>query len=499
MTHKFDILVIGSGIAGLNFALQAAPYGQVAIVTKKELMESNSNYAQGGIAAVMNKTDNFTKHIEDTLKAGCYLNNRKAVEIMVKQAPKEIKRLIAIGVGFAREQNQLALSKEGGHSQRRIAHTKDATGKEIERALIHQVRRHKNITIFESHLVFELISKNKKCLGALVLKMNNGKKEVTKFFSKATILATGGIGQVYQRNSNPKIATGDGLAMAQRVGANTKDMEFIQFHPTALAKIGKPAFLLSETLRGEGAILRNYQQKAFMQDYHSQKELANRDIVARAIFSELKKGPVYLDMRHQGSKFIKHRFPYIYEQLWWYGIKMDKELISVAPAAHYLCGGVHTDLHGRTNIPGLFAFGEVAQTGVHGANRLASNSLLECLVFSSRAVPATKNYIKKQRLLASKIKLPKINKRINPKIQIFKKQIRALMWHNVGIIREPKKMIKTLKKLEAMQTEIDKIAKNGVNKQVIELTNLHTIAILITQAALNRKKSICAHYLKPKV
>ncbi len=430
-----DFLVIGSGIAGLNFALQAAQYGKVGIVTKKELMESNSNYAQGGIAAVLDKNDNFEKHITDTLKAGCYLNDKKAVETMVRQAPREIKRLLDIGVGFAREQNQLSLTQEGGHSKKRIAHAKDATGKEIERALIYQVRHHKNIAIFESHFALDLIIQNNKCVGAGVL---NDKNKPEIFLSKATILATGGAGQVYKRNSNPKIATGDGIAMAHRAGAKIRDMEFIQFHPTALAKHGKPAFLLSETLRGEGGGLKNKHGQTFMKKYHPLKELAPRDIVARAIFSELKNGPIYLDIRHKGVEFIKQRFPYIYNELWWYGIKMENDLIPVAPAAHFVCGGVHTNLNGETNIPGLFAFGEVAHTGVHGANRLASNSLLECMVFSSRTIKSAVKYIKKQKMPHIKINSLKILKSPQNPCNQCKKTIQNIMWANVGIVREKK-------------------------------------------------------------
>ncbi len=487
-----DLLVIGSGIAGLNFALQAARYGKVGIVTKKELMESNSNYAQGGIAAVLGKNDNFEKHIKDTLKAGCYLNDKKAVDTMVRQAPREIERLLDIGVGFAREQNQLSLTQEGGHSQKRIAHSKDATGKEIERALIYQVRHHKNITIFESHFAYDLIIQNNKCVGAMVL---DDKDRPEVFLSKATILATGGAGQVYKRNSNPKIATGDGIAMAYRAGAEIRDMEFIQFHPTALAKQGKPAFLLSETLRGEGALLKNKHGQTFMKKYNPQKELAPRDIVSRAIFSELKKGPIYLDIQHRGVEFIKQRFPYIYNELWWYGIKMEKDLIPVAPAAHFVCGGIHTNLNGETNIPGLFAFGEVAHTGVHGANRLASNSLLECMVFSSRTVKTTVKYVKKQKIPNIKINQLKILKSTQNQCNQCKKTIQALMWNNVGIVRERRSMEKTLKTLNKYHIKINQILTKGISKEIVELKNLCEVAMLITEAAINRKKSIGAHYI----
>jgi len=496
MNYKFDFLVIGSGIAGLNFALHAAKYGTVAVITKKELMESNTNYAQGGIAAVLNKKDSFDKHIKDTLKAGCYLNDKKAVTIMVKEAPAQIKELVKFGVGFNREHGHLALTKEGGHSARRIVHAKDATGREIEHALLFHIRRNKNIFTFESHIAIDLLLKNMKCLGAVVF--DNENKKIDYFNSKVTILATGGSGQVYERNCNPKIATADGVAIAYRAGAAIKDMEFIQFHPTALAKKNKPTFLLSETIRGEGGILKNARHEAFMKKYHLSKDLAPRDIVSRAIWQELKKGPVYLDIRSRGSAYIKKRFPYIYNELWWFGVMMDKDLIPVAPAAHYMCGGVATNINGETSIPGLYAFGEVARTGVHGANRLASNSLLECLVFSSRALKSAKNYIRRktkdERRIA--IKKFKINYKINPQIIILKKQIQKLMWENVGIIREEQKMQVTLNKLKNIAEKIEKIYNRGINKNITELRNICQAAILITTAAISRKKSIGAHFLK---
>ncbi|MFA6427072.1 MAG: L-aspartate oxidase [Candidatus Magasanikbacteria bacterium] len=517
---KFDFLVIGSGIAGLNFALEASKYGTVAIVTKKELMESNSNYAQGGIAAVLDKMDNFGSHIEDTLQAGCYLNDKKAVETMVKEAPKQIQKLIKIGVGFSKCEDNLCLTKEGGHSMRRIAHVHDTTGKEIERALIHQVRHNARIKTFESHVAFELFINNQglgnreqqtksdpyslfpipQCLGSFVL--NTEDNEILAFQAKATILATGGTGQVYKRNSNPKIATGDGVAMAYEAGAEIRDMEFIQFHPTALAKKGKPALLISETVRGEGGILKNAKGEAFMKSLHKLKDLAPRDIVSRAIFEEMKQGPVYLDIRHKGSTYIKQRFPYLYNELWWYGVKMDTDLIPVAPAAHFTCGGVQTNLNGETNISGLFAFGEVAHTGVHGANRLASNSLLECMVFSSRAVTAAKKYIK----TCSDVKGNKegflrntyhVTHSKNLTIAKLKRDIQTLMWENVGIVRKEKKMKKTLEILKRYEKDIKIILKNGVNKEILELKSLCIVATLITQAALERRESVGTHFIIP--
>jgi len=498
-SHKYDFLVIGSGIAGLNFALEASKKGKVAVITKKELMESNSNYAQGGIAAVLDKHDSFEKHIEDTLKAGCYLNDKKAVEIMVKESPKAIQRLIDLGAGFNRDDKEISLTKEGGHSKARIAHAKDATGKEIERALIHNVRKNKNIDCFESYIAIDLIIDREKCTGVIVLDDEN--KEIKVFFAKAVILSTGGLGQVYQRNCNPKIATGDGFAMAERAGAFIKHMEFIQFHPTALNKKGKPTFLVSETLRGEDGILKNHKGKAFMIDYHPDKELAPRDIVSRAVFSELKKGPVYLDIRHRGNKFIKHRFPYIYDKLWWYGVKMDIDMISIAPAAHYACGGVHTDLNGKTNIKGLYAIGEVAHTGVHGGNRLASNSLLECVVFSYRTALALKHSASPaDKLNTGALKqLPKCSPLEGGRgvlAGVLKNQVKKIMWEDVGIVRDEKKIANALDKLKIIKKKIDKLYSKGINRDIIELRNLVQVAILITQAAKDRKKSACAHFLK---
>ena len=494
MKHEFDFLIVGSGIAGLNFALQAAEYGTVAVITKKELMESNSNYAQGGIATVLDKHDSFEQHIQDTLQAGCFLNDEKAVETMVKEAPEQINRLIKLGVGFNRAKTELALTQEGGHSAKRIAHAKDATGREIEQALIFNIRKHKKIFTFGSYIAIDLIVKEKKCLGSLVLNDQDGKIEV--FASKAVVLATGGAGQVYSRNCNPQIATGDGYAMSFRAGADMENMEFIQFHPTALDKPGKPVFLLSETLRGEGGILKNNASEDFMKKYDSAKELAARDIVSRAIVMEMKNGPVYLDMRHKDSKYLKKRWPYIYEQLWWYGIKMDKDLIPVAPAAHYVCGGVKVDLQGKTNINGLFALGEVAHTGVHGANRLASNSLLECVVFSSRAVKTVNEYMQSQNFPVLDFKNLIVSKHDNHKIERLRKKVKKLMWDNAGIIRKKENMIETLENLNKILNQIDKIFVKGVNREIIELKNLTTTAILITKSALKRKESIGSHFIE---
>jgi L-aspartate oxidase len=499
-THYYDFVIIGSGIAGLTFALEVSQHGTVAVITKKELMESNSNYAQGGIAAVLDKHDSFESHIEDTLKAGCQINNTNAVEIMVREAPEQIKKLINFGVGFSRENKNLSLTQEGGHSARRIAHVHDATGKEIERALMFQVRNNPNITIFESHMAIDLLQEDNTCIGTKVL--HTEEKCTETFFAKTVALASGGAAQVYARNCNPKIATGDGVAMAYRAGADIQGMEFIQFHPTALALEGKPTFLISETVRGEGGILKHADETTFMEKYHEKKEMAPRDIVSRAIYTEMQHGQIYLDIRHKGSAYIKKRFPYIYEQLWWHGIKMDTQMIPVAPAAHYTCGGIQTSVDGETSILGLFAFGEVAHTGVHGANRLASNSLLECMVFGSRAAKKSITYIQNKSHKknqsdeeTSSETQEKVIHTFDPKNDAIKKKIQTLMWKHVGIIRNKTDLAETLETLNYIYNDITNIYDKGITMDVIELKNLAQIAILITKAALAREKSIGAHYL----
>jgi L-aspartate oxidase len=382
---KSDFLVIGSGIAGLNFALQAKEFGSVCLITKKEAVESNTNFAQGGIAAVFSKTDSFDLHFIDTLKAGDGLCDKYAVEIMVKQAPSEIERLMALGAEFDKDAKAggFELGREGGHSRKRIVHHGDMTGAEIEKAMIAGTRR-SGVRIFEKHLAFDIILKNGKCIGARVFDVHNAK--VVDFFAKAVAIATGGLCEVYENTSNPSIATGDGVAMGFRAGCEVEDIEFVQFHPTALRRRGEPFFLISEAVRGEGGRLVNGRGERFV------KELAFRDEVARAIFSELKEGKVYLDMTHMGKNFVRTRFPNIYKTCLENGVDITSERLPVEPVAHYSCGGLKTDVDGKTNISGLYAFGEAACTGVHGTNRLASNSLLESLVFSSRAADSARAY-----------------------------------------------------------------------------------------------------------
>ncbi len=496
LTRKSDIVVVGSGIAGLYFALLAAEHSTVTIVTKKELMESNSNYAQGGIAAVLDPLDDFQAHINDTLIAGCHINNQKAVEVLVKEAPRHIHKLIDLGVGFNRTNGKLDLTTEGGHSSRRIVHVHDATGREVERALIFNIRNHKNITIFESHIALDLLTnKNSSQVGG-VMTLNRFTKDFEKFTAKYVVLATGGAGQAYSRTTNPRIATGDGIAMAYRAGAKLRDMEFVQFHPTTLHEAGKPHFLLSEALRGEGAVLRNAKGQRFMQRYDKRKDLAPRDIVSRAVYDQLQTGQVYLDITHKGSIYIKKRFPYIYEQLWWFGYKLDQDRIPISPAAHYLCGGVETTLNGNTSIKNLYAIGESAYTGVHGANRLASNSILECLVFADRAQSDIKRnkktYTAPVLVPYQTVRFVKTAKRV----YAFRIDIQKTMWQSVGIIRNLPNLTKAQQRLEKIHASLMQCAEQGISAYLQETINICEVALATTNAAIKRQKSIGAHYIE---
>jgi len=489
---KTDFLVIGSGIAGLNFALKAAQYGRVTIVTKKEIMESNTNLAQGGIAAVTRKDDSFQMHIEDTLRTGCGLSNKRAVEILVKNGPKEIQSLISFGAKFDKENNEPHLTREAGHSKDRILHSGDTTGREIERALTRSVRESKNIEVLENCFAVDVIVKDAKCYGASVLDVKS--KEVVDISSRGTIVATGGVGYLYQNTTNPEIATGDGVAMAFRGTAKVEDMEFVQFHPTTLNKHGAPHFLISETFRGEGAILVNENGERFLEKCDVMGELAPRDVVSRAIFNELKKGSVYLDMRHKTKSFILKRFPMIYQECLKYGIDITKDLIPVSPAAHYICGGIKTNEYGETSIRNLLAFGECACTEVHGANRLASNSLLESVVFSSLGA------LKAKRLLKNEVKAPKPQKEakfcdINlQELENLEAELRKSMWDYVGIIRNEENLNLMLRKLGQLEERINGLNENGIQVQFLELKNMILVSQLIAEAALVRKESRGTHY-----
>ena len=503
---KTNFLVIGSGISGLNFALQAAKKGKVLLVTKKKIIDSSTNFAQGGIAAILDKTDNIEQHVKDTLSAGAYHNNKKSVKFMVERSTDAIYRLIDLGVKFEKEKGELKLTQEGGHHKRRIAYIGDHTGQEIEKILVRRVKEHLNITILEDSFALELITENKTCYGAKIIRKN----KIENIFADQTILATGGIGQLFSNTTNPSIATGDGIAMAVKAGCKTKDMEFIQFHPSALAKKITPRFLISETVRGEGAKLINAKGERFMKNKHPMQDLAPRSIVAKEIAKELENGPVFLDITHRNKNYLKKRFPKIYAKLLHFGIDMAKDKIPITPAAHYLCGGIVTNLRGRTNIKNLFAFGEMTCTGVHGANRLASNSLLEALVFSSQIAKKlkvaprenlpeqtclsgrqafTSNFPLKQAVLISK------NFATTKTAQKLKKEIQKIMWKYAGIIRNLEKIKKeAIPQMEKILRKLSQI--KATNQEIAETLNMTLVSLLILKSAYKRKKSLGCHFVE---
>lgn len=485
---SFDIIVIGSGISGLNFALRAAEKGlKVLVATKKKVAQASTNFAQGGIAAVLTKTDNFKKHVQDTLIAGYFHNNKKAVSYMVKNGPKAIARLIELGVPFANLRGKLLLTHEGGHSRRRIAFVSDYTGEAIEKVLVAKAKKHPNIVLQEHAFAVDLIVKNRVCAGVKILRGGR----LYNIYAGATVLATGGAGQIYSHTTNPAISTADGIAMAARAGCRCEDLEFVQFHPTALNLKGKPKFLISEAVRGEGARLRNSKSERFMPAVHPMAELAPRDIVARAIYEQEKNGPVYLDLRHKNPNFIKTRFPQIYQKLKQYGIDMAKDLIPVSPAAHYFCGGIKVNLRGQTGIKNLYAFGETACTGVHGANRLASNSLLEALVFSDRILANDLLRGKTKNLPQKTAKIGKIPAKTAGKLAKMRKQLRQIMWANVGVIRTTESLQKALWEIKNLQKRAAGIKTLG--EAAFELKNMLTAAELVTKSALQRKRSLGCH------
>ena len=489
---KTDFLVIGSGIAGLNFALLAAQHGRVVLVTKKEIMESNTNQAQGGIAAVMSTFDSLESHMADTLRTGCGLCDEGAVRVLAKRAPAEIKRLIAFGVGFNREHGALSLSREGGHSERRIVFAGDATGREIERALVYNVRRAKGITVLENHFAVDLEVRDGACVGAHVLDVLGGRMLAVS--AKVVALATGGAGRLYSITSNPDIATGDGPAMAWRAGVVLADMEFVQFHPTTFNRRGKPHFLISETVRGEGAVLKDARGRPFMKRYHEMADLAPRDVVSRAVFAEMARGPVFLDISFQEAPFIKRRFPTIYQRCVEYGVDMTKELVPVAPAAHYMCGGIRTDTYGRTSAAGLLALGECACTGVHGANRLASNSLSESLVFGTRAIGKAVEYtegVKTPRLRARSVKLAGTTAAHLRRARTLQR----LIWKHVGIVRTEAGLDEAITQLEHKAQWAEKRLCQGTNEALLEFRNMVTVGLLIARAARWRAESRGTHFV----
>src|SRR5215471_528632 len=509
---QFDFVILGSGIAGLSYALKVATSGRVAIVTKKDRAESNTNYAQGGIAAVTSKEDSVELHVRDTLEAGAGLCKEKVVRAIIEEGPARIAELIQLGMHFSEREiprshgaRELDLGKEGGHSKRRILHAKDITGREVERALLAAVAAQPNIQIFENHLAIDLITSQKlgyvgnhRCLGAYVFDKNTGRVET--FAALVTLLATGGCGKVYLYTTNPDIATGDGVAMAYRAGAAIANMEFIQFHPTCLYHPRAKSFLISEAVRGEGGVLKTIDGVEFMDDYHPLKSLAPRDIVARAIDSEMKKSGadyVVLDITHKPAAFVRERFPNIYETCLRYGIDITREPIPVVPAAHYQCGGVMTNVDGETDIAGLFAVGEVACTGLHGANRLASNSLLEALVCGHRA--AERAVAVDLTPARAKIPLWHSGNAHNPDELVVVShnwdEIRRCMWDYVGIVRTQKRLQRAQQRIANLQAEIhDYYWDFIVTADLLELRNIATVAELIIRCALMRPESRGLNY-----
>ncbi len=498
---EFDFIVVGSGIAGLLSAHKLSALGRVAVLTKKEAVESNTNYAQGGIAAVTSQIDSFDQHISDTLIAGAGLCDEKIVAMTVKDAPVRIRELQEIGVRFSQKKGIVDLGLEAGHSERRILHAGDITGHEIERALLDECRTNPRIDIFENEIGIDLIlDKNGRCRGLYSLSRKNGK--IRAFPGKAVVLATGGAGKVYLVTTNPDIATGDGMAMAYRAGATLANMEFVQFHPTCLYHPQAKSFLLSEALRGEGGKLILKDGRTFMKKHDPRAELAPRDIVARAVDYELKKSGepcVYLDMTHKTKKFLSQRFPNIDRTLKEYGIDMSKTPIPVVPAAHFFCGGVRVDSHARTDIPGLFSVGETSQTGLHGANRLASNSLLEGCVFAHRLFLHIKDDASICRLkpFTPKSWNPGKAKALDEAVVITQNwdEIRRLMWNYVGIVRTTKRLERALRRMKLLNAEINHYYWNFfLTPDLIELRNLADVASAVILSALQRKESRGLHY-----
>ncbi|QNI38029.1 L-aspartate oxidase [Edaphobacter albus] len=488
--HHVDFLVIGAGIAGLSAAIRLAGVGSVLVVTKEELAESNTSYAQGGIAVAMGGDEDVALHLDDTLAAGDGLVEKESARLLVEQGPVRVQELLEWGTSFDRENGQLMLTREGAHSRSRILHANgDATGREIAVSLLRHVRAIPNVRLLEWTTGIDLIvEQHNRVAGAILL---DGEGGILKIYARATLLASGGAGQVYSDTTNPAVATGDGIAMAWRAGAAVVDMEFYQFHPTAFSAPGAPRFLLSEALRGEGAILVNASGERFMLKEHPLAELAPRDVVARAITREGMDGPVHLDMRHV-AKDLHERFPGISAFLAKYHLDLNRDLVPVRPAAHYLMGGILTDVHGRTTLPGLYAAGEAACTGVHGANRLASNSLLEGLVFGALAAEA---------MMADRISnlfrpesFPSISvpaeRTPDEQVERWIEDLRNNMWKFAGLLRDAQGLQLMQHKLQALAGTIPQ----GLSRRAIEARNLYTVASLIVTAALARCESRGAHF-----
>jgi L-aspartate oxidase len=507
---RCDVLIIGSGLAGLTSALKLADHKKVLIVSKREILDSSSQWAQGGVAAVMSVDDSIESHIKDTEFVGGDLTDPKVAHFVASHGKEAIQWLTDLNVPFSRDETtqQFHLTKEGGHSHRRVVHAKDATGKAIQKTLSEKVKAHPNITILENHIAVDLITEKKslkvekiksnRCLGAYVLNNKTGK--VMTVASQETILAAGGVSKVYLYTTNPDVSTGDGVAMAWRAGCRVANMEFIQFHPTCLYHPKAKSFLISEIVRGEGGLLKLPDGSRFMDEYDERGELASRDIVARAIDFEMKKRGidcVYLDISHKSPDFIKSQFPTIYARCLELGIDITKEWIPVVPAAHYSCGGVMTNLSGQTDLAHLYAIGETAYTGLHGANRLASNSLLECLVFGD----AVAKHILHSKIESSSFDLPHWDESrvtdADEEILITHtwNELRRFMWNYVGIVRTNKRLSRALHRIHMLRDEVHEFYTNfKVSHNLIELRNLLQVAELIVESAIARHESRGLHF-----
>ncbi|CAK8717665.1 L-aspartate oxidase [Candidatus Electronema halotolerans] len=511
--HSTDILIIGSGVAGLSFALKVAPFARVALITKKKRADTATNLAQGGVAAVLSREDRLEDHVHDTLTSGDGLCHEDIVRMVVEEGPERVRELTALGVHFQQGQHgeEFDLGMEGGHSARRVAHAKDLTGREIETALLAQVHAHPQIEVLEDLMAIDLLIESKvtgrkegndRCLGAYVLSRSTG--EVTTWRAKVTVLCSGGCGKVYRYTTNPDIATGDGVVMAWRAGAQVANLEFVQFHPTCFFNREAKNFLISEAVRGEGGILINQEGAAFMQQYDRRGDLATRDAVARGIDAEMKKSGadcVYLDITHKGRDFLEQRFPNIYGTCLQYGVDISSQPIPVVPAAHYMCGGVRVDEWGCSSVSNLLALGETACTGLHGANRLASNSLLEAVVFAHRAA----HWVQERWLELQAQSLPKVQawrtgyaRSIEENVLISHNwdQVRQLMWNYVGIVRTQKRLQLAARRLQPILTETKEHFHDYLlTPDLVELRNIVLIAELIIRSASLRQESRGLHFI----